>query len=199
MLKVQYWSGKIINESNKIVKPRLFSASSFKRLQVLLKKLLWTPCGPKQFCQKPFSSFCLLQWWLLRAVCLITEHCHLHGLTLTNQQKKKVGCNSPFFFTLIIKFKKRLARNNSVLWTYYKLYVLFIQNVVNLLDLALGNIFILLYFFSKLLGNVNVNMDLVVLRTSKHKWYRGNVEIMGTFWLKIWGWRKTIEKATQKS
>lgn len=98
VLKVQYWSGKIINESNKIVKPRLFSASSFKRL-VLLKKLLWTPCGPKQFCQKPFSSFCLLQWWLLRTVCLITEHCHLHGLTLTNQQKKKVGCNSPFVFT----------------------------------------------------------------------------------------------------
>lgn len=119
MLKVQYWSGKIINEGKKIVKPRLFSASSFKRL-VLLKKLLWTPCGPKQFCQKPFSSFCLLQWWLLRAVCLITEHCHLHGLTLTNQQKKKVGCNSPFFFTLIIKFKKRLGRDNSVLWTYYE-------------------------------------------------------------------------------
>ena len=39
MLKVQYWRGRIIYESNKIVKPRLFSASSFKRLQVLFEKL----------------------------------------------------------------------------------------------------------------------------------------------------------------
>ena len=57
---------------------------------------------------------------------------------------------------------------------------------MNLLALALGNIFILLFYFcSKLLGNVNVNMNLVVIRTSKHTLYRGNVEIKGTFWLKI--------------